>query len=292
MNPMRRIRLTGGADALSLRVVDLDTGDLVTGVVKIELLCTPDRGALVNITQTCYLGCIDVEAVDLGVPLIDLPDDHPQVVGDDKANAALDAVIFAGLGASLDAAVDASERWERVTPSTGPVPDMVRGAFANAKANNDAIIAAALTVPVLVAEDVARLGGPARQLVDALQAASNVQVLPEKLARRRRTKAEMMTARTPAPAPLPDPAPLPEAPSENARRAPAAAVLCAVASAKPTPIDEPDLSDDDKSELAVLLARAAAAKPPAPRATLAPGTPWPFESSEERAARFAKKKGT
>lgn len=272
MTPMRRIRLTGGADALSLRVIDLATGDLVPGVVKIELLCTPDRGALVNITQTCYLGGIDVEAVDLGVPLVDLPDDHPQVVGDDKANAALDAVICAGLGASLDAAVDASERWERVTPSTGPVPDMVRAAFADIEANNAAIIAAAMSVPA------AAIGAP------------EVQVVPEKRPRHRRTKAEMITARTPAPTPPADPAPLPEAPSENARRAPAAG-LCAVASATPTPIGEPDLSDDDKSELAVLLARAAAATPP-PRATLAPGTPWPFESSEERAARFAKKKGT
>lgn len=76
---MRRVLLTGGPDVKSLRVIDADTGKVIDNVVKVELLCVPDDGALINITQACRVAALDVTAIDAGVPLVDLPDDHPEV---------------------------------------------------------------------------------------------------------------------------------------------------------------------------------------------------------------------
>jgi len=75
MTTLRRILITGGPDARGIRVVDAETGKLIEGIVKIELLCVPDDGALVNITQACRIEGIEMEARDAGGPLIDLPDE-------------------------------------------------------------------------------------------------------------------------------------------------------------------------------------------------------------------------
>lgn len=77
MTALRRLLITGGPDARGIRVVDVETGKVLAGVVKIELLATPEGGALVNVTQACRLEGIDLYGRDAGEPIIDLPDDLP-----------------------------------------------------------------------------------------------------------------------------------------------------------------------------------------------------------------------
>jgi hypothetical protein len=79
MSALRAVRLLGGADACSVRVVDADTGEEVRNVVKIELLVMAGSGALINITTACRVAEIELVASVVDAPLIDAPDDGPAV---------------------------------------------------------------------------------------------------------------------------------------------------------------------------------------------------------------------
>lgn len=226
MSP-RRIHLLGGPDAASIRLMDADTGKLIEGVVKVELLMVPGEGALVNITQSCILMGVNMVAVDAGQPLIDLPDDHPEVVA------------AAPLMSQLS------------EPTKEVLLDMAYLLGANDRAEAEACVA---------------------------QPPKVVELPPVK--RRKRRAFDQLVDELRQPTADPAPPPLPDAPSEKGRRAPPPE--------DPPEVEEPepDLSADDKAELAQLLAKAAA---PAPGEALQrqqiAQTPWPFPSMSLKGGR-------
>lgn len=306
MTPLRNVRLVGGPDARLLRVIDMDTGDIVPHVVKVELLIVPNDGALVNITQACRLADLDVVARDAGEPIIDLPDDHPDAESVAEVLARhpgpaptrdMSGFYSAPLAKPFEQnpsdtpdeaiareALQLSARMQAVAPPDTAQAAMIREAFESAPMPvPDTLSPPARTVLQDLAEladsrerpgfglidDPADIGGPAGARAAAIAAAARVAV----------SGARQQKDRTAPGEPLDVPPPLPATPSEKARRAPAPGpdeLPLALPITPAVPVD-PDLSDDEKDELAMLLAP----KVEQHRAQLPAGTKWPFPPAAE-----------
>jgi hypothetical protein len=257
VSALRRIHLLGGPDAVSLRVFDADTGKLVEGVVKIELLCVPDGGALVNITQACRLTGINLHAVDAGRPLIDLPDDSS---ADTIARGLVEDLQAIDLAVGK-AMLEEPTHFAGLTPAEQKEPEELPLA---------APITPAVPVQVIPSREPRRRR-PREALQANLQAnarAPRLDELSDLPASASHAVREILQ---------PHVVPLPAGPTQRARRAPPPAPKPDEEVLSALPLED-DLTPAEKKEMAEMLARRAPTPIELPRA------PWPFPSSEERRA--------
>jgi len=260
MSALRKIYLQGGPDSTDIQVFDSATGALIKHVVKIELTITPEGGALAHITT---VHAVDGFALLASGEVEELPGAAFRLISDDEREEA----IAAG-------GVDPASVGFYASPLGVPIEEP-------AASVNDITIpgAAAYTAEPDPAGSEFRLhpadAPVAEELLPGLNAA--IAAAPVTLCRPQRLrKPRVAKPKVEEPGLIEQ---MPK-PAEGVRRAPppediseADKEFLRTVLAPP----EPDLSAEDKDELTMLLASANTTAPE-PRATLPPGTPWPFDT--------------